>query len=95
MFAVAVTIKVVDGRMEDFLPMMLNHAAASLGEAGCVQFDVCTDPEHVDEVFLYEVYMDRAAFDAHTETQHYAAFRLGTKALIKELDGQRFSQVVR
>ena len=75
MFAVAVTIKVAEGRMDDFLPMMLNHAAASLGEEGCHQFDVCTDPEWRDEVFLYEVYRDRAAFDAHRETSHYLAFR--------------------
>ena len=62
MYAVCVTFQIAEGAMADFLPLMLENAAASLkGEPGCHQFDVCRDG---DEVFLYELYTDAAAFEA-------------------------------
>ena len=43
-------------------------------EEGCVQFDVCTDPDDPTAFFLYELYTDRAAFDAHLASPHFEAF---------------------
>ncbi|MGB3556086.1 MAG: putative quinol monooxygenase [Jannaschia sp.] len=74
MFAVAVTIEVAPGRMPDFLPAMMENARASLGEPACRRFDVATDPDRPDEVFLYELYDDEAGFEAHRQTPHYATF---------------------
>jgi quinol monooxygenase YgiN len=42
-------------------------------EPGCRQFDVCTDPGQPDTVFLYELYDDLAAFEAHQTMPHYKA----------------------
>ncbi|GAB5446785.1 putative quinol monooxygenase [Gymnodinialimonas sp.] len=75
MYAVVVTFTLKAGRMEIFLPPMLDNAATSLrDEDGCHRFDVCTDPERPDEVFLYELYTDRSAFDAHLQSSHFLAF---------------------
>jgi autoinducer 2-degrading protein len=43
-------------------------------EPGCRQFDVCAMPDDPATIFLYEVYADRAAFDAHLATSHFRAF---------------------
>jgi (4S)-4-hydroxy-5-phosphonooxypentane-2,3-dione isomerase len=43
-------------------------------ERGCRQFDVCAAPDDPTSIFLYEVYTDRAAFDAHLATAHFRAF---------------------
>ncbi|MGI9463684.1 MAG: putative quinol monooxygenase, partial [Aestuariivirgaceae bacterium] len=40
----------------------------------CRRFDVCTDPDRPERVFLYEIYDDRAAFDAHLASDHFKAF---------------------
>lgn len=75
MYAVVVTFTLKPGLMEDFLPYMLENATTSLlEEYGCHRFDVCTDPGRPDEVFLYELYTDRAAFDLHLDTPHFKAF---------------------
>ena len=37
-------------------------------------FDVCVDPARDNFVLLYEVYSDRAAFDLHLASEHFAAF---------------------
>ena len=46
------------------LPLVCANAAASLkGEPECLRFDVLTPLAGGDEVLLYEVYRDRAAFE--------------------------------
>ena len=62
-FAVVVTFQIEPARYVEFMPLMLSNAQASLTqEPGCLQFDVATDPARPNEVFLYEIYSDRAAF---------------------------------
>lgn len=88
MFAVCVTFQVVPGKMEAFLPLMLWNAATSRQqEAGCHRFDVLTDESKPDQVFLYELYTDRAAFDDHRESPHFKSFSAATDGMIagKEL----------
>jgi quinol monooxygenase YgiN len=50
-------------------------------EPGCRQFDVLSDDETPDAVILFEVYDDKAAFDAHLLTPHYAVFADAVAAL--------------
>ena len=58
-----------------FMEAMLENARASKAlEAGCRQFDVCFSEDDPAKVFLYEVYDDRAAFEAHLSTGHYKVF---------------------
>lgn len=77
-----------------FLPLMLENAAASLGnEEGCHQFDVATDPDRPDEVFLYEVYSDENTFSAHLKTAHFAAFDARTSDMIATKDVRTFQKV--
>ena len=83
MFVVAVNVTVASGCMDRFMPPMLENARASeRDEPGCRRFDVCVPPEGGDEVFLYEVYDDESAFDAHRRTAHYAAFAAATDGLV-------------
>ncbi|MEP3048160.1 MAG: putative quinol monooxygenase [Roseibium sp.] len=75
MFAVVVTFEIKSGMIDDFMPLMINNAQQSLkDEPGCKQFDVCTDPKRPDEVFLYELYDDEAAFQDHLKAQHFLDF---------------------
>jgi (4S)-4-hydroxy-5-phosphonooxypentane-2,3-dione isomerase len=40
-------------------------------EPGCRQFDVCRDAADAALFFLYELYDDEAAIQAHLETAHF------------------------
>ncbi len=80
MFAVCVTIEVAPGRMDDFLPIMEIQARTSLSqELGCHRFDIC---QSGDEVFLYELYDDEAAFHAHLATAHFKQFDTAAAGMI-------------
>ena len=75
MFVVTVTFVIKSENLDEFKVAMANQAENSLSkEHGCLQFDVCQDLEDTRRVFLYEVYSDRAAFDAHLQTPHFLDF---------------------
>jgi len=74
MYLVAVTFDVHAGHAQSFATRVARQAADSLREPGCRRFDVWTDPADPARVFLFEIYDDRAAFDAHLATDHFTAF---------------------
>lgn len=74
MLLVAVTFEIVADRAEAFRDRVPRQAADSLGEPGCRRFDVWCDPGDCMRVFLFEIYDDRAAFDAHLASEHFKAF---------------------
>ncbi|PTX55507.1 quinol monooxygenase YgiN [Litoreibacter ponti] len=96
MYAVVVTFQIAPDAVAAFLPLMMQNARSSrANEPGCQQFDVCTDPERAGEVFLYEIYDDRAAFEAHTASAHYAQFQKDIDGMVLSKDVRFFSQVAR
>ncbi|SET48115.1 putative quinol monooxygenase [Oceanicella actignis] len=95
MYAVTVTFRIKPGRMDAFLPLMLANARTSLAEEpGCLQFDVCRAPGE-DVVFLYEIYADRAAFDAHLASAHFKAFDVEVAAMVEDKRVALFEEVLR
>lgn len=85
MIAVLVDFIIKDGVMEEFMPLMQQQAENSQRlEDGCLQFDVCTDPNSAYAVFLYEVYDSRAAFDLHLQSAHFKAFDAAVADMIAE-----------
>ena len=95
-FVVTVDFRIRPGQMDAFLPIMRDNAAASVrDEPGCLQFDVCTDPARLDQVFLYEVYTDAAAFDAHLATPHFADFNAASADMIADKTVHSFAAVAR
>jgi len=93
MYAVTVTFRIHPGQKDSFLPAMIANARTSQkDEPGCQQFDVCHDG---DEVFLYELYDDRAAFDAHLASAHFKAFDAVVTPMIAEKHIRLFEEVIR
>ena len=75
MFVVTVTFVIKNEYLDDFMAAMKMQAHNSLTrEEGCLQFDVCRDENTPARIFLYEVYTDRAAFDAHLLSPHFLDF---------------------
>jgi quinol monooxygenase YgiN len=64
------------------MELMRSQAAASLLEEGCLLFQIWTESSRSDEVFLWEVYSNRAAFDMHLESSHFVEFERKTADLV-------------
>lgn len=94
MFVVTVEFVIAPEHEPEFMPLMLDNARLSrTTEAGCRQFDVCTDTARPVTVFLYERYDDEAAFNAHLATPHYKAFAEQVKVMITRRTIGRWQQV--
>jgi len=83
MYVVVVEFQLHPDAVEAFLPLMTRNAALSLElEPGCHRFDVCQPKPGSPEILLYEVYSDRAAFDAHLATPHFREFDAEAAAMV-------------
>lgn len=75
MYIVTVEFVIRPEHAEEFRAAMIENACRSRAdEPQCRQFDVTCDPNDPATIFLYEVYDDRAAFDAHCASKHFRAF---------------------
>lgn len=75
MFAVVVFFEIKPAYVAEFAEAIAANAKASVeNEPGCRQFDVCTAPDDPASVFLYEIYDDAAAFEAHKRAEHFTSF---------------------
>jgi quinol monooxygenase YgiN len=83
MYVIIVDFEIKPDHLAAFLPLMAENAAASVREEpGCRQFDVCQDPDTPHRIFLYEIYDDRAAFEAHLESAHFRRFDVATMEMV-------------
>jgi (4S)-4-hydroxy-5-phosphonooxypentane-2,3-dione isomerase len=83
MLVVTVHFTLVPGAEQAFRAAILQNAASSLREPGCRQFDVAFTPDE-RRCFLYELYDDAAAFDAHHETPHFKHFATVSGPMVSE-----------
>jgi (4S)-4-hydroxy-5-phosphonooxypentane-2,3-dione isomerase len=52
----------------------LNGQGSTREEPGCLRFDVYQNIHTPNELYLYEVYVNKAAFEYHTKTPHIATW---------------------
>lgn len=96
MFAITVTFTVRAGQVDFFLPLVHQNARTSMTkEPGCIQFDVCYDKARPNMVFLYEVYDNEAAFQAHLASAHYAEFQKAVVDMVSHKDIHSYARVLR
>jgi quinol monooxygenase YgiN len=73
------------GCAEAFLSAIKVNAADSVAsEPGCLGCDVSQDRVDPEVIYLYEIYRDDAAYDAHTQTAHFRDSRPLVEPLILE-----------
>jgi len=74
-FIVTVRLEIYNQHLRAFMDAMKKQARNSLErEKDCRQFDICVDPTDPRRMFLYEIYTDRASFEAHLKTGHFLEF---------------------
>lgn len=93
LFALTVEFEVAESDFERFLTLLRDNAARSVeAEPGCLRFDILV-PEAgraLRTVLLYEIYVDRAAFDDHLSSDHYGRFDAETRAMVSRKSASSF-----
>ena len=76
MYIIVVPIQIKEGFKEQYIAGMIENARGSVNdEPGCLRFDVVQDANENNRIWLYEVYTDEAAFQAHAQSPHFLKFR--------------------
>ncbi|MFJ3076421.1 MULTISPECIES: putative quinol monooxygenase [Pseudomonas] len=85
MYSLFIKTRVKPGCAEAFLTAINVNAAASVAtEPGCLVFDVSQDRADPEVIYLYEIYQDDDAYEAHTRTAHFRDSRPLVEPLILE-----------
>jgi len=76
MLTLMVKLSVKPEKVDEFLAALeVNGRSAVRDEPGCYRFDVSRGIDNPSIIYLYEVYADEAALDAHREAPHYIKWR--------------------
>ena len=70
-FAVAAKWVAREGEEEKVAGLIERMVGPSRAEPGSIMYQAHRDPENPRVFFFYEQYVDRAAFDAHVQTEHF------------------------
>jgi len=93
MYVITVLFSIRPEHSSEFLQAMVANARTSAAEeSGCRQFDVCVSDKNPNDIFLYEVYDSKAAFDAHLASAHFRQFSESTAPWVTAKNIQAFER---
>ena len=77
MICVAVTYVIQAGHESEAVELFRRLTAATRAEPGCRMYQVHRSTTEPRQFFLYELYDDQAALDAHRTAPHFAQYAKG------------------
>lgn len=89
----AVDLDIVPAELEKYKEAIKENAAATVKEPGCRQFDVLVLAGNPNHIFLYEVYDNEAAFQAHRASDHFKKYAALTGTMVAHRDSRPMSPV--
>lgn len=81
MIANFVLFSLLPGTRSAFLEASLENSRGSVNGKGCVATSFFGDPTNPDIAYVFEVFVDKAAFEAHHEQPYYKAWIAATEPL--------------
>uniref|UniRef100_A0A7S4M2R4 ABM domain-containing protein n=1 Tax=Prymnesium polylepis TaxID=72548 RepID=A0A7S4M2R4_9EUKA len=74
-YVMMVTVTVPDDRKAEFLKVLDSDVRGSrFEEDGCLRMDLLQDEADESKYYFYMAYKNKAALDAHRDTEHYQAW---------------------
>jgi (4S)-4-hydroxy-5-phosphonooxypentane-2,3-dione isomerase len=89
----AVDLDIKPGDMAKFIEAVKENGAAAVKEPGCREFNITVLAKDPNHVFLYEVYDNEAALNAHRATDHFKRFAATTADMVAKRDVRAMSVV--
>ncbi|MYA50388.1 MAG: antibiotic biosynthesis monooxygenase [Chloroflexi bacterium] len=85
MLVLVVSVKVKPGRADDYIAaVQADGEGTHANEEGNFQFSCVRDQNDPDRFFLFEVYKDEAALEAHRGMPHFLKYREATAGIYAE-----------
>lgn len=77
-----VTVEIKTGNFDEFISKLTDHVAIIRTEAGCESIEIFAEDENKKEVHLWEVWSNRAAWDAHMSNANSVAWQSVARDLV-------------
>ena len=89
----AVDLVVIPSEMPKFIEAIKENGANAVKEPGCREFNITVLANNPNHVFLYEVYDNEAALNAHRQTEHFKKYQAATANMIAERNVRAMSPI--
>lgn len=70
-----VSVDIKAGKFDEFVSKLTDHVAIIRTEEGCEAIDIFAEGDNENQVHLWEVWNNRAAWDAHMSNANSAAWK--------------------
>lgn len=84
MIANFVVFRTKPGCRAEFVEASLANSRGSIDGPGCVATSIFEDPQRGDVAYVFEVFVDQAAFDAHHDQPYYKKWLEVTADMLAE-----------
>lgn len=91
----AVDLEITPAELERFIEALKENGAATIKEAGCRQYDILQSASNPNQIFIYEVYENEAAVQAHRTSEHFKKYLAATKDMVVKRQSRPMVSVAR
>ena len=89
----AVDLDIAPDQMAKYIEAIKENGAASVKEPGCREFNITVLADNPNHVFLYEVYDNEAALNAHRNTEHFKKYQTTTANMVTGRNARAMSLI--
>ena len=89
----AVDLDIAPAETEKFLAALKENGAASVKEPGCQRFDIMVVASNPNHVFIYEVYDNADASQAHRTTDHFKKYAATAATMVTKREVRPMTQL--
>jgi len=80
-------LEIDSSQLDQYKVMLKQHAETAVRvEPGVLTLYAVYEKDHPTNVTVFEVYADRAAYEAHLQTAHFKKYKIGTQNMVKHLE---------
>ncbi len=89
----AVDLVIVPSELPKFLDAIKENGANAVKEPGCREFNITVLASNPNHVFLFEVYDNEAALEAHRQTPHFKKYQAATQGMVADRNVRALSVI--
>jgi (4S)-4-hydroxy-5-phosphonooxypentane-2,3-dione isomerase len=85
-YVITADFEIVAADFDKYVALAKENAAASIKDPSCHEFNIAVSPKNPNHVYIFEIWENAAALEAHRATDHLKAYLSATKDMVAKRD---------
>ena len=81
-YVITADFEIVAADFDKYVALAKENAAASIKDSGCREFNIAISSKNPNHVYIFEIWENAAALEAHRATDHLEAYVTATKDMV-------------